>query len=84
LARKRLRAIRDVSDRMLVSGVAFALALVACDLIPNGLFANWPYLVAGALTGVTRTLWAAEKRPEQDALAPADVPDALVREAPEH
>jgi hypothetical protein len=56
LARKRLRAIRDEPDRTLVSSVAFALALVSVDLIPNGLFANWPYLVAGALMGVTRAL----------------------------
>jgi hypothetical protein len=71
LARKRLRKIREDSDRMLISGVAFALALVAVDLIPNGLFANWPFVLAGALTGVTHALASAPKpeKPVSDALA---------------
>jgi hypothetical protein len=69
LARKRLRAIRDAQDRMLVSGVAFTLAVVSVDLIPNGLFSNYPYLVAGALMGVTRELVIAN-RPRSAPVAP--------------
>jgi O-antigen ligase len=56
LARKRLRAIRNEDDRMLLSGVGFTLAVVVADLVPNGLFANFPYVIAGALMGVTRAL----------------------------
>jgi hypothetical protein len=68
LAGKRLRAIRGDPDRMVVSGVAFTIAVVSVDLIPNGLFANYPYLVAGALMGATRAMVAANRRPPVEAL----------------
>ncbi|HEX9298371.1 MAG TPA: hypothetical protein VF881_21185 [Polyangiaceae bacterium] len=56
LARRRLRAIPDKSTRMLLAGTSLILGVIAIDLIPNGLFANYPYLMAGALMGVTRTV----------------------------
>jgi len=62
LARKRTRYIRDKSDRMLVAGVSLIIAIVAIDLIPNGLWDGYPYLFAGALMSVTRNLVASEKR----------------------
>ena len=65
VAARRLRAIAERSDRMLVSGTTFILALVAVDLIPNALWADYPYLLGGALIGVTRALAFAPRRTEQ-------------------
>jgi len=48
-ARRRLSAIAYEPDRRLVAGVAFVLTLLAVDLIPNGLWAYYPFLIAGAL-----------------------------------
>lgn len=62
LARRRVRRILDKSDRMMIAGVSLLLGLIGLDLIPNGLFANYPYLMAGALAGVSRAL-ARERRP---------------------
>ena len=64
-AARRLRGIAGKSDRMLVSGTTFILALVAIDLIPNALWADYPYLLGGALVGVTRALAFAPRRAEQ-------------------
>jgi hypothetical protein len=62
LARRRIRRVLDKSDRYLIAGVGLLIALIGLDLIPNGLFANYPYLMAGALAGVSRAL-AKERRP---------------------
>jgi hypothetical protein len=62
LARRRLRRVLDKNDRSLIAGVALLIALIGLDLVPNGLFANYPYLMAGALAGVSRAL-ARERRP---------------------
>jgi hypothetical protein len=69
LTRRRLRGIPDKSEKMLVSGVSLMIGLVALDLIPNGLWADYPYLMAGALMGVTRGMViAAKQRPRETAL----------------
>jgi hypothetical protein len=47
--RRLLPIITLEKDRRLVAGLAFVLALLALDLIPNGLWAYYPFLVAGAL-----------------------------------
>ena len=57
-ARRLLPTITDEKDRRLVAGVAFVLALLALDLIPNGLWAFYPFLVAGALIRRLRDLKA--------------------------
>jgi hypothetical protein len=62
LARRRLQRVLDKNDRSLIAGVALLIALIGLDLVPNGLFANYPYLMAGALAGVSRAL-ARERRP---------------------
>lgn len=62
LARRRLRHIHEPGDRLLVSGVSMIIGLVAFDLIPNGLWDDYPYLMAGALMGVTRALITAPAR----------------------
>jgi hypothetical protein len=61
LARRRLRLIIADADRKLVGGTALTLAVVALDWIPNGLWAPYPYMLAGALAGVTREIIAAQQ-----------------------
>jgi hypothetical protein len=56
LARRRLKRIQSPPDRRLIAGTAFLLGILALDLIPNGLWAVYPYFIAGALAGLTRAL----------------------------
>jgi len=56
LCAKRLPSIQLLEDRKLIAGSGLILAIVASDLLPNGLWGLYPYFLAGALTGVTRTL----------------------------
>ncbi|HEY2899650.1 MAG TPA: hypothetical protein VGL59_03665 [Polyangia bacterium] len=56
LAGRRLRRIGAPTDRQLVAGTAFLLAILAVDLLPNGLWAVYPFLIAGALSSVSRDL----------------------------
>src|SRR5215471_3878004 len=62
LARRRLPKIRDKDDAMLIAGLSLLLAVVAIDLLPNGLWSPYPYLLAGALTGATRSILLAQKK----------------------
>jgi hypothetical protein len=54
--RKNMRAIADPDDQKLVAGACLILAIIAADLLPNGMWGYYPYLLAGALTRVTREL----------------------------
>jgi hypothetical protein len=65
VASRRLRSIRRRGDRLLVSGTSFLIALVALDFIPNALWADYPYLLGGALLAVTRALAHAPRRAER-------------------
>lgn len=56
LGRKNLRAIGDEDDRKLVAGTCLILAIITADLLPNGMWGYYPYLLAGALTRVMREL----------------------------
>jgi hypothetical protein len=56
LARKNLRAIVDPADKRVVAGTGLILAILAVDLLPNGMWGFWPYLLAGAFTRVAREL----------------------------
>jgi hypothetical protein len=67
-ARRRLKTFRVAQDQGDISGVAFMLTILCLDLIPNGLWASYPFLIAGALTRRIR-----EIRSEQKALEAADV-----------
>jgi hypothetical protein len=53
LTRRRLKFISLEADRKLIGGVALTLGVVALDWIPNGLWAPYPYMIAGALAGIT-------------------------------
>ena len=56
LCHRRIDLIPDPEDRKLVAGATLILAIIAADLLPNGLWGLYPYMLAGALTGVTREL----------------------------
>jgi hypothetical protein len=69
LARKRLRSIRDKDDAALVAGTSLIIAIIGIDLLPNGLWSSYPYMLAGALVGATRAILLAQKKaPPEDAL----------------
>ncbi len=51
-----LPKVRDPADRRLLAGYGLILAVAVFDLIPNGLFSNYPYLLAGALMGFVQEI----------------------------
>jgi hypothetical protein len=50
LSRRLLRNHEGEVDNGMLAGLAVIIVLVTVDLIPNGLFSSYPYLLAGALT----------------------------------
>jgi hypothetical protein len=74
LARRRLRTFRDADDAALIAGISFLIAVIGVDLLPNGMWSSYPYLLAGALTGATRAILQAQKK--------AGPEDALVLRSP--
>jgi hypothetical protein len=61
LARWRSRKHGDERDHVSLAGLALILALVTSDLIPNGLWSFYPYLLAGALTRCSSELQSTSK-----------------------
>ena len=49
-ARRRLSRLTSDKEQRLVAGAAFLLTFLALDFIPNGLWAAYPFFIAGALT----------------------------------
>jgi hypothetical protein len=45
-------------ERKLIAGTGLILSVLAADLLPNGMWGFYPYLLAGALTRVSRELVA--------------------------
>jgi hypothetical protein len=71
LTRRRLRAIRDKDDAALIAGLSLIVAIIGVDLLPNGLWSSYPYLLAGALIGGSRAILLAQKKelpPQEDGL----------------
>ena len=64
IARRRLRTLAAGREQWVVAGVAFTVSILALDLIPNGLWGCYPFLLAGALTRRLR-----EAKTEQQELA---------------
>lgn len=56
LAARRLKRIRNKQDRSLLTALAVMVTATAIDLIPNGLFSNYPFLLSGALLSLSRGL----------------------------
>lgn len=52
--RSRLKKITAADDRFLLVGLCSMLMLYTVDLIPNGLFTNFPIFFAGAVLGLIR------------------------------
>ena len=54
LLRKKIRYLKTSEDRYLLVGMGCILMMYTVDLLPNGLFTNFPVLFAGALMGLIR------------------------------
>ncbi|HWO08258.1 MAG TPA: hypothetical protein VNN80_02225 [Polyangiaceae bacterium] len=67
LAFKRVRRVPSKADQMLLSSMGVATAMIALDLLPNGMFTYFPHLFAGVLLGAAREL------SRREAAAPARV-----------
>jgi hypothetical protein len=52
--RSVLARLGDARDRAMLAGLGCIVMLYTVDLIPNGLFTNYPVFVAGALLGLGR------------------------------
>jgi len=61
LTRRRLPALTGEKSIWVLSGVAFTLTILTVDLLLNGLWAGYPYLIAGALTRRLREAMADER-----------------------
>jgi hypothetical protein len=60
---RRVRRVPNKSDQMLLAGVGVTTAMVAVDLLPNGMFTFFPHLLAGVLLGATRQMSRREAAP---------------------
>jgi hypothetical protein len=58
--RRRLSWLRSIEDRYLLVGLTCILMMYTLDLIPNGLFTNFPVFFAGALMGLIRGITEAQ------------------------
>lgn len=56
LAFKRIRRVPIKTDQALIAAFGVATAMVALDLLPNGMFTYFPHLFAGVLLGAVRHL----------------------------
>jgi hypothetical protein len=55
-ATRNLRRIPSRRDRIMLAGLILVVMIFALDLLPNGLFTNYPIFLAGALLQLSRTL----------------------------
>jgi hypothetical protein len=58
---RRIKRVRHKGDQILIGALGVTTAMVILDLLPNGMFTYFPYLLAGALLGSSREL----SRPDQ-------------------
>jgi hypothetical protein len=54
LAFRRIRRVPAKADQMLLGAMGVATAMIAVDLLPNGMFTYFPHLFAGVLLGAVR------------------------------
>jgi hypothetical protein len=54
LTRRHLALLADERSKLVMAGLAFTLTILTVDLIPNGLYDSYPFLIAGALTRRSR------------------------------
>jgi hypothetical protein len=73
IAVRRYKRIHDRKQQYLVAGLTLMLVITVADHIPNGLFHNYPYFMAGALLGLVRALTAPGAQAEyEEELVQAD------------
>jgi hypothetical protein len=58
IALRRLRKVPGKKEQMLIAGLAVMVSVSAFDLVPNGLFLNYPFFLSGALLGLVRIVTA--------------------------
>jgi hypothetical protein len=76
LALRRLRRIPDKREQLLLAGLAVMVAVSVADLIPNGLFLNYPYFLAGSLFGLQKILTSAQRQPGVETMPASNLRDA--------
>jgi hypothetical protein len=65
LAARRLRKVpRDPESRM-VAGLTLIVTITAVDLLPNGLFSNYPFFLAGALSSGSALLLTRDQEEDE-------------------
>lgn len=57
-AGRRLARVADKDDRTILCGLSLMMGVGLLDLVPNAMLINYPLLLAGAITGFTRSLLA--------------------------
>jgi hypothetical protein len=55
-ALRRVKRIASKSDQALLAALGLTTAMVAVDLLPNGMFTYFPHLLAGVLLGASREM----------------------------
>lgn len=68
-ARRQLRKMGHPKDQVAVAGLAFTLTILSLDLIPNGLWAYYPFFLAGVLSRRLREVAAEERAVPPHAIA---------------
>lgn len=78
LAMRRFGRIRGPQSRILVLGLALMIDVYAVDTLFNGLYVNFPFFIAGGLTGsmgaFTRRRRRGESTPDEVAVPPRPAP----------
>jgi len=64
MASRAVKKIPGREEKAILAGTATMLAFSTIDLLPNAMFENYPFFMAGALVGMTRVL--AARRPEAE------------------
>jgi O-antigen ligase len=60
---RRIRKVGNRPDQLLLSTLAVTTAMVAVDLLPNGMFTYFPHLLAGVLLGASRQMSRRDSAP---------------------
>lgn len=72
--RSRLRKLPDASDRFLLVGLCCMVMMYSVDLIPNGLFTNFPIFFAGAVLGLIRGITEEQKATQMPSIPVPTMP----------
>jgi hypothetical protein len=56
VCRRKIKLVKERVDRSLLAALSMILCVYMIDLLPNGLFNGLPFLLAGGLLGLSRSL----------------------------